>query len=538
MNAPFFNSDITVLGTEQNFYDLKSVFAEYNFKKHIRSFADIPSAVENGEYLVVCGDNKEAVLSRIAREYDYECVCTDDTLIETLQYPLQEKLRGKVFCLWGTGYWADCFLKWYQGTEQIAAFVDNDPEKQGKKKAGIPILAPEELQTEEAFLVVAVNHFHFAEIEKQMIAMGIPRENYVSVHVVMDNVPAYFRKVYCSEVYYPIHCKNQDENIRIKGNGDVCTCCMARESVYGNILLSDFEEIWNSKRAAISRLSLKKQAYRFCDPVRCPYLSGASPQKREGYVVDKECPNPENYPAFPNSIAPEIDVSCNLYCFSCRDRIISDTSRERDIYTDVILKKVSPLPGRLIINTIGEPFASKNSLRVIHDPVTRQRRSLSVYTNGTLLTPSVLDRLMEEYETIELSVSVDAATKETYEKLRRGGDFDNLMNNLSYIKGMRQAGKVTYLQLNFVVQADNVHEMNLFAKMAGNLCADFIGMNAIENWGHFSKEQFDTISIMDTHGIKREYIDYFDEELVNNEQISFHNISNYLGIEPRKMYMI
>ncbi len=366
----------------------------------------------------------------------------------------------------------------------------------GKLKNGIPIISSDEIPVGEVFIIVAANHIHYREIERDIQKLGISRNDYVSVHTVLDNVADYFRKVYEAEICYPVDCMNRDDDVRIHQNGDICTCCISSQSIYGNLYLNWFKEIWESRRARISRLSLANHTYIFCDKKRCPFLSGVVPKNREEDKIPVRDIEFERIKKYPDSIAPEIDRSCNLYCKSCRKKVYIEKSMESDAFTELVLERAVPLPARLIINTVGEPFASKNCLRIIHDEITRKKGQISIYTNATLLFPKVIDEILEEYQSIELSVSVDAATEDTYKKLRRGGNWDKLMKNLNYCRILRQQGRITYFQMNFVVQTGNVHEMQAFADMAINLNADCIAMNAIENWGNLSADEYEQMSIV------------------------------------------
>jgi wyosine [tRNA(Phe)-imidazoG37] synthetase (radical SAM superfamily) len=61
-----------------------------------------------------------------------------------------------------------------------------------------------------------------------------------------------------------------------------------------------------------------------------------------------------------------------------------------------------------------------------------------------------------------LSVSIDAASKETYERLRRGGDFEKLKRNLEFFSKLKSEGSIYKLKLNFLVQTANFREIEAF----------------------------------------------------------------------------
>lgn len=457
-------------------------------------------------------------------------------MINLLDYPIKEKSRDRKIVIWGVGETCNWFEKNYKSGEniEICGYVDSD--KRGKRN-GIPILRPEEINPKDFFVIVTTNYKNFTAIELELRQMGFSEE-YIYYKKLFENMVAYFRKTYESSYQFPdIECPNKDKCIRIRANGDVCTCCMAYESVYGNLYEQRFEEIWNSKRARISRLALENRTYVNCDKKRCPFLVNIEAQKID-YDRQEEWNYDEKVMAYPESIAPEIDTSCNLYCSSCRNEIFIDNNPYIRQYADMILEKIVHLPVRLLINTVGEPFASKHCKYIIYHEKTRKRQAISLYSNGTLLSPNMLDSLLEIYETVEISISIDASTKRTYEKLRRNGNFEQLCYNLLYISRKRREGRVSYLQFNYVLQMDNILEMGPFVQFAKNLGSDMITINGIEQWGHMSEREYREKSVIQNGKLKQGLEKYFSTELINDKNINFLNIANIIGAKPRFMRTI
>ena len=89
-----------------------------------------------------------------------------------------------------------------------------------------------------------------------------------------------------------------------------------------------------------------------------------------------------------------------------------------------------------------------------------------------------------------LSVSIDAAQADTYERLRRPGKWPVLMTNLQLMAEMRAARKIRRLQINFVVQADNFRELPEFIAMGQRLGVDSIWLQRLTNYGSFAETAF------------------------------------------------
>lgn len=74
-------------------------------------------------------------------------------------------------------------------------------------------------------------------------------------------------------------------------------------------------------------------------------------------------------------------------------------------------------------------------------------------------------------------VSVDGATKETYEAIRINGNFEKLMENFHYLNELPNTPR---LRINFTVQAKNRHEVAAMEWKFRNLC-DEIKFNSVRS---------------------------------------------------------
>lgn len=76
-----------------------------------------------------------------------------------------------------------------------------------------------------------------------------------------------------------------------------------------------------------------------------------------------------------------------------------------------------------------------------------------------------------------LIVSVDGATKKTYESIRIKGDFGKLVGNLEYLNSLPNRPKI---RINMTVQDKNRREVDMMEKVFGKLC-DEIQFNAVRS---------------------------------------------------------
>lgn len=78
-------------------------------------------------------------------------------------------------------------------------------------------------------------------------------------------------------------------------------------------------------------------------------------------------------------------------------------------------------------------------------------------------------------------ISIDAGSDAVYERVRRGGRWKNLIENLDWLKTTRAQTGAEVL-LKFVLQQDNWHDMENFADLCQRY--QFNGViNRLEDWG-------------------------------------------------------
>ena len=122
-------------------------------------------------------------------------------------------------------------------------------------------------------------------------------------------------------------------------------------------------------------------------------------------------------------------------------------------------------------------------------------------TNGTLFTPQEWEKMEGKYDSLRFSVSIDAATKGTYEKVRCGGNFDRLMKNMEFLSELRKEGKVDEVIVNMIVQKANYKEIPDFIRWAKKLGFDGVYLSHIWNWGTFTEDEFENnVSMFDKNG--------------------------------------
>ena len=271
-------------------------------------------------------------------------------------------------------------------------------------------------------------------------------------------------------------CKAPFQRIRIEYGGNVRSCCRTKieHSSFGNAYTHSYEELWNSDNVKKLRYNLAQGNYKYCHDY-CAVLM------REEKKTEEMIPR-EQFPyhfsrwqdcyidTSPQEINIACDSSCNLHCVHCRNRpyvVLEEESRK--IY-DMLINVVTPMlkDCRLIIISAGEFFCQK-SVQAFVKTLSKEKcpfLKIEIITNGLLFTPAIWSQYKEIHELLKrVSVSIDAASKETYEKIRRGGSWETLCDNMEFISALRQNNDIEFLEISFIVQEETYREMISFVEL-------------------------------------------------------------------------
>ncbi len=220
-----------------------------------------------------------------------------------------------------------------------------------------------------------------------------------------------------------------------------------------------------------------------------PIAQGNLPIEARAAVV--EDPRNEWY-HFPKFIALEASRLCNLRCTMCAlhsDFIDHSHTDDHPKHFDLgryraILDQLEPYKKHLSIapQFWGEPFMSPYLKDMIREGCSRGY-TLGFTTNGTLWDDAMIDFMIEQQVQI-ICVSLDGATKATYEQVRIGADFDKVIANLNrLLERKRELGsQLPYLQINMALFPENRHEQEkLVRDWLGRANVVSVGNNCVNN---------------------------------------------------------
>jgi molybdenum cofactor biosynthesis enzyme MoaA len=178
-------------------------------------------------------------------------------------------------------------------------------------------------------------------------------------------------------------------------------------------------------------------------------------------------------------IAPElISVSatenCNLKCVMCMGHAgmsgpMLSVDEAEMLFRSLADKGVDYGRPNFLEMTAGEPTLNRN-LAAIYARFKElfPGAKISIISNATL---PVRGRIREAFMLADyIGLSMDGATAETYERIRNGAVYKNVVRNVRYIAQIKKIGvNCDSLQLLFVAMDQNIHELPQMVRLAHSL---------------------------------------------------------------------
>jgi radical SAM protein with 4Fe4S-binding SPASM domain len=181
---------------------------------------------------------------------------------------------------------------------------------------------------------------------------------------------------------------------------------------------------------------------------------------------------------YPYAVSIETSAICNLKCPECPTGNKS-LKRKQGLMTysdfEEIIYQIKKYAIYVNLSLQGEPFLNKELLKMIQ-LADKNNIISSLSTNGHFLN---YDTALEIIDSglKRLIVSLDGTDQETYEKYRKGGSFDSVIDGIKILSSTKAKKQVKYpeIVLQFIVFNHNEHQLNKIKELGKNL-----GVNKVE----------------------------------------------------------
>ena len=153
---------------------------------------------------------------------------------------------------------------------------------------------------------------------------------------------------------------------------------------------------------------------------------------------------------------------CNLRCKMCY--YSSDYNRKKEQMDLSLFRKIAeqvfPKTRFLYLSCATEPMMNKEFASFVRAAGEFKVPFTSFCTNGQLIREEVIQACIETGQS-EIIFSIDGATAETYEEIRRGGKWGRLIEKLDLLASMKQRAKAEkpVTRINFTCMLSNIHEL-------------------------------------------------------------------------------
>ena len=168
----------------------------------------------------------------------------------------------------------------------------------------------------------------------------------------------------------------------------------------------------------------------------------------------------------------ETTTRCNLRCVHCWSSEENNLGNydARDLPMDLfhkllpILRDFRPM---VQLNGDGETLLHPNFMEML-EKVTRVGCRVMFHTNGMMFTPRNVEKIIRA-GVQHIGFSIDAASPELFEKIRRRARLDKILENIRLINKTKEhlGTKSPELSFRFVAMRQNFHELPSVVKMAG-----------------------------------------------------------------------
>jgi MoaA/NifB/PqqE/SkfB family radical SAM enzyme len=200
------------------------------------------------------------------------------------------------------------------------------------------------------------------------------------------------------------------------------------------------------------------------------------------------------FDAYPSFITVAGTSRCNIRCEFCINQWDatpdgSNRPHMHDDHVQRIVGEVFPYLKKLALSVSGEPLYDPHFQDLL-DEARRHGVFVEFTTNAMLVSkPGMLERILDGVGRV--NISMDGATRPTFERLRQGAKFDKVCENVRKLSaGRRERGQNTpECNLRFILMKDTIDELPLMVDLAKDLGIDHLYTNHVQVFMHELEDQ-------------------------------------------------
>lgn len=180
--------------------------------------------------------------------------------------------------------------------------------------------------------------------------------------------------------------------------------------------------------------------------------------------------------SYPQAMFVQMDAQCNHNCIFCsRPEVYSyfDLDKFRSDFEEVLYPAFTRL-NRINLTGSGELLFLPEAKRNLEyfNQFTQAEKMFA--TNGSSLTPKMVDHILESGNRYVIHVSVHASSEDVHRVMVKANTHQVVIENLKYAKKARKNNDNLQINMIFVATTENIQELPGFIKLAYELGADSV----------------------------------------------------------------
>jgi MoaA/NifB/PqqE/SkfB family radical SAM enzyme len=198
-----------------------------------------------------------------------------------------------------------------------------------------------------------------------------------------------------------------------------------------------------------------------------------------------ESKHPPIVPELPRTLYLETTNRCNSKCQTCV-RTFLTLEPPKDLTLAELKGIVDQIPvlERVVLHGVGEPLLNRELFEMV--AYVKARGATVLFNSDAIsLTPKRAQQLLES-RLDEFRVSMDGATRETYEKIRGVDQFDRVVGNVSHLLDVqrRLERRTPRVSLWFTATKANLDELPAFVRLAARIGVPEVYVQRLVYNGH------------------------------------------------------
>lgn len=253
--------------------------------------------------------------------------------------------------------------------------------------------------------------------------------------------------------------------------GTVRACSWAGYYLLGNLRDQTMAEVFNSEEARHFRQTLIDGTYDYCNEENCPYMANNT---LESQLIELD-----EIPEYPAIVSLAYDRRCNYHCTCCISRCNEKMDPAVQEKIEHEIRVALPYVKTFSANGLGEFFVSDSMMNLVSEwnPERIEDAEFSLETNGSLFTEKNWDRIKNIGKVnLMVAVTVHSFDEAAYQYLSGTKlKIDQILENLRFMKKLREKGEINYLEIATVMQERNFRTLPDFV----NRCLNEFGADKV-----------------------------------------------------------